>query len=71
MNKKAIIRHHTIAIATITAREMNDYYYTVGDSELPSEMKKDIYRILDKALEIIEANSYDVMAVGSEIREIA
>jgi len=69
MTEKQTIRNQAIAIASMTPTEMKQHAQKVSMSELSDKVKKDIYRLIDKALGILQEDNIDVMAVSSNIKE--
>ena len=53
----------------MTPTEMKQHAQKVSMSGLSDKVKKDIYRLIDKALEILQEDSTSIMAVSSNIRE--
>ena len=69
MTEKQTLRNQAIAIASMTPTEMKQHAQKVSMSGLSDKVKKDIYRLIDKALEILQEDSTSIMAVSSNIRE--
>ena len=67
MSEKQILRNQAIAIASMSIPEIRQYAVSVSQSGVSERVKKDTYRLIDKALEILESYNVDAMAVSANI----